>query len=309
VFLATGGVVHPGPSAAERREAELIARVRTRVRGSRRIVVLSRKGGAGKTTTTLMLGHTLALHRGDRVLALDANPDAGSLPYRVERENDATVTSLLAEVDRLTSYSDVRAHTSQAPTRLEIVASDDDPRITHALGQSDYRRSISLLDKHYTILLVDTGTGILDDAIQGLLQEADQIVVVMPPALDGARVAASTLDWLEEHEHGRLVRSAVAVINGVRGEGGLVQLDAVEAHFRARCAGVVQIPWDRALEAGGRTGPEDLRAPTRAAYLELAACVAEGFSQPSPRAEQPTRWERIADRYIAAPSDYSQRRA
>ncbi len=278
VFLATGGVVHPGPSAAERRESELIERVRTRLTSTRRIVVLSRKGGAGKTTTTLMLGHTLAMHRGDRVVALDANPDAGSLPYRVERESSATVTSLLADVDRLTSYAQVRAHTSQAPSRLEIVASDDDPRITHALGQADYSRAIGLLDQHYMLLLMDTGTGILDEATQGLLREADQVLVVMPPALDGARVAASTLDWLDEHGYTSLVRGAVAVINGVRGEGGLVQLEAIEAHFRARCAGVVQIPWDRALEAGARTAPEDLRPATRTAYLELAATVADGFT-------------------------------
>ncbi len=277
LFLATGGLVHPGPSAAERRENALVARVGARLTSTRRIVVLSRKGGAGKTTTTVMLGHTLAMHRGDRVVALDANPDAGSLPYRVERESSATVTSLLADVDRLTSYAQVRAHTSQAPSRLEIVASDDDPRITHALGQADYSRAIGLLDQHYMLLLMDTGTGILDDATQGLLREADQVLVVMPPALDGARVAASTLDWLDEHGYTSLVRGAVAVINGVRGEGGLVQLDAIEAHFRARCAGVVQIPWDRALEAGACTAPEDLRPATRAAYLELAALVADGF--------------------------------
>lgn len=283
VFLASGGMVHPGPSAAERREADLIARVRTRLGTPRRVVVLSRKGGAGKTTTTLMLGHTLAIHRGDRVVALDANPDAGSLPYRVERESAATVTSLLADADRLSSYAQVRVHTSQAPSRLEIVASDDDPKITHALGQADYTKVIQLLDQHYMLMLMDTGTGILDDATQGLLREADQIVVVMPPALDGARVASSTLDWLDEHGYRDLVRGAVAVINGVRTENGLVQLEAIEGHFRARCSGVVQIPWDRALEAGARTALEELRPATRAAYLELAAQVAESFTGGSGR--------------------------
>ena len=66
-------VVDLGPSAEERRQLELLGRVRTPC-GCRRIVVISRKGGAGKTTTTLMLGHTLASYRGDRVVALDANP-------------------------------------------------------------------------------------------------------------------------------------------------------------------------------------------------------------------------------------------
>ena len=110
----------------------------------------------------------------------------------------------------------------------------------------------------------------------GVLREADQIVVVMPPALDGARAAASTLDWLDEHGYGRLAAGAVAVINQARG-GGLVELDRIEEHFVQRCAAVVRVPWDPALAAGARTGLDELRAPTRQAYLSLAAAVADGF--------------------------------
>ena len=44
---------------------------------------MSRKGGVGKTTMTLALGSTFATLRGDRVIAVDANPDAGNLAHRV----------------------------------------------------------------------------------------------------------------------------------------------------------------------------------------------------------------------------------
>ena len=269
VYASTRGVVNPGPGAAERRELEVVERVRTRIRGARRIVVLSRKGGAGKTTTTLMLGHTFAAHRGDRVVALDANPDAGSLAYRVHRETPETVTSLLAERSDLDRYSDMRSFTSQSPdTRLEVVASDDDPRISQALGERDYHQTIDLLDRHYNLILIDTGTGILDAGIQGILTEADQLVVVMPPALDGGRVAAMTLDWLDEHGRNDLVCSSVAVINSVHGRGA-VELDRMEAHFAGRCAATVRIPWDPVLGAGAHTSLAELRRPTRDAYLEL----------------------------------------
>ena len=127
-----------------------------------------------------------------------------------------------------------------------------------------------------TSILIDTGTGILDAGIQGILNEADQLVVVMPPALDGGRVAAMTLDWLDEHGRNDLVCSSVAVINGVHGRGA-VELDRMEAHFAARCASTVRIPWDPALGAGAHTTLGELRRPTRDAYLELAATVAEGF--------------------------------
>ena len=66
-----------------------------------------------------------------------------------------------------------------------MVASDDDPRISHALGEEEYRTAIDILDRHYNLILVDTGTGILDSAIKGILAEADQIC--HRAGADGAR--------------------------------------------------------------------------------------------------------------------------
>jgi putative peptide zinc metalloprotease protein len=104
----------------------------------------------------------------------------------------------------------------------------------------------------------------------------------MPPALDGVRVAAATLDWLDEHGYAPQVRRAVAVINAVRDER-VIRLDRVEEHFARRCAGTVRVPWDPALQAGGHTGLGDLRPATRDAYLRLAAAVADDFAEPGPR--------------------------
>jgi putative peptide zinc metalloprotease protein len=276
VYRISGGRLKMRPGPAELRELELLARVKTPVSGSRRIVVISRKGGVGKTTTTLMLGHTFAAHRGDRVVALDGNPDAGSLGYRIRRETTATVTDLLRDSVIIDRYSDIRAYTSQAPTRMEVVASDDNPRITDALGEDDYRAVVDLLERHYNLILLDTGTGILDSATRGFLKFADQVVLVAPPNLDGARASSLTFDWLDEHGYGYLVKGAVTVINACTPRG-LVEIDNIDEHFRRRCRAVVRIPWDGLLEAGAETGLQDLRRATRGAYLELAAAVADGF--------------------------------
>ena len=80
VFKVTGGLVRPPESAAQRHRQELIARARTPVTGGHhRVAVVSLKGGVGKTTTTVGLGAMLASLRGDRVIAVDANPDRGTL--------------------------------------------------------------------------------------------------------------------------------------------------------------------------------------------------------------------------------------
>jgi putative peptide zinc metalloprotease protein len=276
VFAATGGSVNPGPSKAEQDQRELLARVKTPVSGCRKVAVVSRKGGVGKTTTTLMLGHTFARHRGDRVVALDGNPDAGSLGYRVRRETTSTVTSLLGD-NLLERYADIRAHTSQAPSRLEVVASDDDPRVTEALGEKEYRRAILQLERHYNLVMLDTGTGVLDSATQGILRVADQLVLVLAPSLDGARAASLTLDWLQEHGLSDLVEGSVAAINQSDGRS-LVEIDRIEQHFAARCRATQRIPWDRHLGAGAESDFDELTTAARDAYVELAAKVADGFT-------------------------------
>ena len=283
IYRLTGGVVHVGPSSAELHHRELVARVKTPIAGSRKIAFISRKGGVGKTTTCLLAGHTFASLRGDRVIALDGNPDAGTLGHRVRRETAATVASLLSDVEHITRYADIRGYTSQASSRLEVVAADDDPTITQALGESEFRRAIDLLERHYNLLCLDTGTGVLESATRGILDAADQIVVVSAPSLDGARAASSTLDWLDRNGYDHLVADAVAVLNTIRGSSGALDLDRVEHHFAERCRASVRIPWDPHLDSGAEAELAGLRPQTRSAYLELAAAIAAGFTSTSGR--------------------------
>ncbi|MEJ7792426.1 MAG: MinD/ParA family protein [Gaiellaceae bacterium] len=284
-FRLSGGLVRVAPSAAEHRQRELIARVKSPIHGCRKIAFISRKGGVGKTSTCLLAGHTFAAYRGDRVVALDGNPDAGTLGHRVRRETSATVASLLADAEQIERYADIRGYTSQAPTRLEVIAADDDPRVTEALGDGEFRRAIHLLERHYNLVCLDTGTGVLESATRGILDAADQIVVVIAPSLDSARAASSTLDWLEANGYAHLVPGAVGVVNGVRATNGLVDVDRVEEHFAGRCRATVRVPWDAHLETGSEAVVEELARRTRQAFLELAAAIAAEFTDRSERRE------------------------
>jgi MinD-like ATPase involved in chromosome partitioning or flagellar assembly len=240
--------------------------------------VISLKGGVGKTTTTAALGAMFANLRGDRVIAVDANPDRGTLIERVPRQSGATVRHLLEARDRVTRYGDVRAFTSQSPTRLEVLASDADPSASSALSERDYRSTVDTLERFYNLILTDCGTGLLHDAMRGVLGLATSLVVVSSASLDGARSASATLDWLEAHGMEQLAKDAVVVISSVRPGGGIVDVMQLEDHFAARCRAVVTIPYDGHLEAGGVLDLDELDAETLDAYKELAAAVGEGFS-------------------------------
>jgi MinD-like ATPase involved in chromosome partitioning or flagellar assembly len=282
VFRATGGLVRVGESASSQRRRELIWRARTPVAGGHhRVAVMSLKGGVGKTTTTVGLGATLGTLRGDRVIAVDANPDRGTLSDKVRLETSATVRDLLNERQQIHRYADVRAFTSQASSRLEVLASDRDPGVSVAFSEADYCDIARVLEHYYSICITDCGTGLLHSAMTGVLTLADQIVLVSSPSVDGARSASATLDWLEAHAYGDLVRNAVVVLSTVRPRSkSTVDLDRLEQHFASRCRAVVRIPYDSHLEEGAEVELEQLSPATTEAYLRLAATVGDGFARP-----------------------------
>ncbi|WP_017573235.1 nucleotide-binding protein [Nocardiopsis halotolerans] len=281
VHTATLGLINPGESAKVLRERELVARASTPVAsGHHRVAVLSLKGGVGKTTTTVALGATLASLRGDRVLAVDANPDRGTLSDKVRLETAATIRDLLNERHLVSRYADIRGFTSQAPSRLEILASDRDPAVSEAFSDADYREVSRIVEHFYSICITDCGTGLLHSAMRGVLGLADQVVLVSSASVDGARSASATLDWLEAHGHGALVGNAVVVLSMVRSNSkSSVDLNRLEEHFAGRCRDVVRVPWDGHLEEGAEVDLEQLAPATRDAYLQLAATVGEAFAR------------------------------
>ncbi|GAA3131969.1 hypothetical protein GCM10020255_006000 [Rhodococcus baikonurensis] len=68
------GKVNPGQSQAELEYLELVKRINQPSRGVYKIAFVSLKGGVGKTTAAKTVGSTFASLRGDRVIAIDANP-------------------------------------------------------------------------------------------------------------------------------------------------------------------------------------------------------------------------------------------
>ncbi|MEZ0070125.1 MinD-like ATPase involved in chromosome partitioning or flagellar assembly [Streptacidiphilus sp. MAP12-20] len=277
-----------GGKAAEAERQQKLAVIRTPVMTSYKIAVISLKGGVGKTTTTTALGSTLASERQDKVIAIDANPDAGTLGRRVRRETGATIRDLVTAIPHLRSYMDVRRYTSQATSGLEILANDVDPAVSTTFNDEDYRQVIGFLGQQYPIILTDSGTGLLYSAMRGVLDLADQLIVVSTPSVDGASSASTTLDWLTAHGYADLVQRSITVVSGVRETSKTIKIDDIVAHFQTRCRGVVVVPFDEHLAAGAEVDLNRMKPKTREAYFNLAALVASDFARIQP---QPIGWQ------------------
>lgn len=282
VHRVTG--LNPGESDKENSHKRLIARVNQPVRGDYSIAVLSLKGGVGKTTTTIGLGSTFAAIRGDRVIAVDANPDFGTLAQRGPNQSRSTVRNLLYD-EGIARYSDIRQHTSQNSSRLEILASERDPATSESFSEGDYRTVMQLLQRFYNIILTDCGTGLVHSAMAGVLDEADSLVLVVSPAIDAARSGLATLDWLSKNGYAHLVPGAVVVVSAARPGKMSVDIDLLANQFLTRVRAVHVIPFDDHLAQGSEVTLDLVGWTARQAFLELAATVADGFAHPAKRSE------------------------
>jgi MinD-like ATPase involved in chromosome partitioning or flagellar assembly len=282
LYWGSARLINVGESPAVTQHDSLVARVQSPLSVCYRIAMLSQKGGVGKTTITATLGATFASTRhGDRVIAVDANPDRGTLSQKVPLETTATVRHLLRDAEGIDAYSDVRHYTSQGSSQLEVLASESDPAVSEAFSAQDYSSTLQVLERFYSVVLTDCGTGMLHSVMSAVIEKADVLVVISSGSVDGARSASATLDWLDAHGHEDLVRNSIAVINAVRPRSGRritkVDLTKVVDHFARRCRAVCQVPFDPHLEEGGEISLDRLRPATREALLELAATVADGF--------------------------------
>lgn len=280
-FAATRGRWNPGLSAAETERCQLIGRARSHLAGWHSITVSSMKGGIGKTTIAAGLGLTLAEHRGDRIVALDANPDAGTLADRLTGHCGMTVRELIDNIDSVRSWTDMAHYTSLAG-RLQVLASEQDPAMSEAFSRAEYETVQRLLARFYNVIITDSGTGLVHSAMSGALDSTHTLVIAGAPTLDGASRAAKTLDWLVAHGYTELVERAVVALSCDRASRD-VDRAAIVTYFQARCRAVVEIPADPHLAIGGVIELDALRGATRDGFLRLAAAVGEQFGWDHPR--------------------------
>jgi MinD-like ATPase involved in chromosome partitioning or flagellar assembly len=248
--------------------------------GAKFVPVLTRKGGVGKTTVSTLLGMALALSREDRIIAIDANPDRGTLAERVSKSTRFTVRDVVNRAAAIDGFTDFSTMVSRDVTRLDVLASDSDPMLSEAFDEGDYNVVADMAARYYSIVLTDCGTGIVHSVMRPTLQRANGLVIVSGGSVDEARLASETLTWLEANGHGDLVRNSIVALNTATQGTNIVKLDEIEQHFKTRVRHVVRIPYDPSLSAGSVIKFKELKEDTQNAARELAALVVDGLNNP-----------------------------
>ena len=282
VYNATGGAWNMGPGAKQRQEDELGRRISRQLQGSYNTAVLSLKGGIGKTSTTVGVGLTLAEFRGDAPCAIDANPDSGDLVERAlgegiyQQSSPRTITDLLNNIESIDSLTALARYMHHAG-RLHLIAGEQDPEVSDSLTAEEYLRIRKLISSYYSVALTDCGTGVTHNAMSGILQSADNLIIASGYAVSGAKRARSTLHWLASHGYEELARNAIVVITDKDEVSSRVDKDVIEEHLSGICRQLIAVPHDRGVADGDLVTLDVLKPETRRAYKEIAAAIVDGY--------------------------------
>jgi MinD-like ATPase involved in chromosome partitioning or flagellar assembly len=282
VRRATRGAISPRPGSAERSRIERERKVQRRLDAPRTIVVLNPKGGAHKTTSTLLLAATFGTQRGGATLAWDNNETRGTLGWRAQNApHHRTAVDLLEHLDGFSSDSEASLSAldtyvrTQVDARFDVLASDEDAAASSTIDAVAFDRLHGVLSRYYRLLIVDTGNNMRASNWVAAVAAADQLVIVSTVREDTAASAAWLLDGLREKGFDRKIEDAVTILAAPSARPDRKLADRLERHFEQVTSSVVHVPFDPALVDGGPIDFDALSPETRDAWLTVAATVAE----------------------------------
>ncbi|MGV9195466.1 MinD/ParA family ATP-binding protein [Microbacterium sp. MC2] len=278
----TGGAISPRPGRTERFRLERERAVQRRLDAPRTIVVLNPKGGAHKTTSTLLLAATFGTQRGGATLAWDNNETRGTLGWRAQHTpHHRTAVDLLDDLDRFQTASDATLSAldtyvrTQVDARFDVLASDEDAAASSTIDAAAFERLHSVLSRYYRLLIVDTGNNMRASNWVAAVTAADQLVIVSTVREDTAASAAWLIDGLREKGFDQKIDEAVTILAAPSAKPDRKLAERLERHFAQVTSAVVHVPFDPALVDGGPIDFESLAPETRDAWLTAAATVAE----------------------------------
>jgi MinD-like ATPase involved in chromosome partitioning or flagellar assembly len=253
-------------SKGEREEAELERLLGQQPGVSRANVaaVISPKGGVGKTTSAFVTGNMLADRLRLRTVAVDANPDFGTLaalaPDRLR--SGRSLADLLTDIERIETAAQLRSYMSALPSGLHLLGAPADAEVMATLGPDAYGELLALLATFYELVLLDLGIGVAGRLAQFAIARADQVVFVTTPEWVTSSAVLAALQHLE-HE-----RTTVAC-NKFHARGA-ADLRELERRLRERrLHRSVAIPHDDQLAAMLDSGTYQLDALERTSRMAI----------------------------------------
>jgi pilus assembly protein CpaE len=162
---------------------------------ARTLVVLSPKGGAGKTTLAVNLSVILARAMPNQVALLDLDLQFGDVAPSLQ----ITPQHTLADVARATTAVDatsVKVFLSSHPSGLWVLAAPDTPPDADDISAEHAAAAVRLLGEELPIVVVDTAAG-LNEHTLAVLEHATDLMLMSSMDVSSIRSLRKELDVLD----------------------------------------------------------------------------------------------------------------
>lgn len=284
ITRVTGGAISPRPGKVERRDTERLERVRQPLDGPRNIAVVNLKGGAHKTTASLMIAASLGVTRGGNVLAWDNNETRGTLGWRgIPTDHHRTAVDLLQDIEKLrapdASNADLDPYVRpQGEMRFDILASDEDPGSAASIDGEAFSELNDALSRFYRIKVIDTGNNVRASNWLAAVRNADQLVIVSTVREDTFNAAAWMIDELRATGLAEQVDHAVTILShSSKGKVDPTLRDRLLAHFGAHTRAVAEVPYEQQFVDGSHLDWTRVSPKTKEAWLDATALIIDGL--------------------------------
>jgi MinD-like ATPase involved in chromosome partitioning or flagellar assembly len=258
-------------ASREVREATTRAeRLRQPVTTIRRIAVLSGRGGAGKTTVAALVATALAAARPDRVLAVDAAPELGSLALLAGAASPRPVAGFGRAAPQPQAFEDADPHLGRTDSGLWLLTGPTSADPTPRLDLPAYRAAVAALSRFFAVLVTDCGPDPASRLNLGVLEDAHALALVAPATVDGLLSTHQTIARLRQTSASLLPRTVV-VLSSRSPNTEAVDLKRGTRTLASQGVRVARLPYDRHLAAGARLRPQLLGERTTTTVIGLAA--------------------------------------
>jgi pilus assembly protein CpaE len=251
-------------------------------RRSKVIVVVSPKGGAGKTAVSSNLSVALAQRHPGRVVAVDLDVQFGDLGLALSLSPERTLAQLArsSQIDATT----LKLHLTPTTDGLFMLAGANDPVDADSIGHAHVSQVLPMLAENFDFVVVDTPAG-LDELTLAALECATDLLLVSSLDVTSIRSLRNALDAFD---HIGISAERTLLLNRADSKVGLNPSDAEDVMgMKIACS----IPSSREI-------PLSLNLGTPVVISEPKSAVAKQLQQLSqifaPSNAEPTRkgWRR-----------------
>lgn len=227
------------------------------------IVVISPKGGSGKTAVSSNLAVTLAQRHPGRVVAVDLDVQFGDLTLALSLTPERNLAQL-ARTDKIDATT-VKVHLTPAMERLFALAGATDPVDAESITPAHIADVLPVLTDSFDYVVIDTPAG-LNDLTLAALDHATDVLLVSSLDVTSIRSLRKANDTMS---HIGVTAARTLVLNRADSKVGLEPSDAEEAMgMKIACS----IPSSRQI-------PLSLNLGTPVVVAEPKSAVAKQFQQ------------------------------